>query len=1662
MEPLTTRFTKEVFTPYVELLKSNYRFHHSFDHARQSWENKLTEEELVHGPFLEKSQSYAAGDPMENLCLHSKTAKTIRNQLDGYGLYQHQTAAIKHILSDQNAIIATGTSSGKTLCYQIPILDNLVRDDSPGLRAIIIYPLNALVNDQLSEWEQILQNHPNITFARFTGQTPASQEEYEKRLREQIEQELKEREPQLSEAERQRKVENQLTERLDKNPRNRINHRDAIRRQPPHILITNFSMVEYLLERPVDAPIFENARLKFLVLDEIHAYRGVQSTEIGFLIRRLKERLQVEQITCIGTSATLGETDKEESAVKVKKFARDIFGTPFDGPNPICGEPATPKLRSPSHCPSPAQYYEAADALRAGKPLQDILNLLGVRAKANDLADALASDKNLHRLRTEILTKPTLLKDAAKQLFPNKEEGKSSRALQSMLELIAASGKENQLEAFLPTRLHYFVRSQAGLHVCLRADCPGRAEGGPAFFVSRQNGQTSCGKETLDCPEGHCPDCHESGQKSLLAEIVSCRKCGYLYGALQDLGPRRAQNLDKQPNQPEPVFDSFSTELGWAADSFWSYFSVEDDLPFPKADSVEDEDLDSVKFLTAPAEIDWCACCGKKQSQSGDYCDCKTPHPRAIRVFHRQCDNKDTDNRYLQEKRSLPCCPNCGVRNASGIEPVQRFQESGDETGLAMAIPLAHFQVSPLGGMNKNKKPSRKLLCFTDHRQRAAAFPSLLEEETFAHDLGRKIVEIVSQANATGISVAKLGMRLFETTCPDINSRTNRNYDPDFFLPVSRLPGEDDPREQRSIRHSLWVGETLSYFGIPDAARESAEDFGLVQAEYRISQAELVEFHNLFDGLGRETTDAAMQVLLGYLRQAKAFTLPNGVNPDDVAFGRVDAIIYFGLDPDSKKNVRGWLPRQSARGKKMRHNAITSFLRRLTRLEDEPLRKCGERIWQFLTDKGLLHKISKPNAWQLDHERILIKPAAQRYECPRCGIVTAYSAKAVCPRKECNGILEAKPFGESRVAKNLIAQWVAGRSNPQFTTLKSEEHTSQINKDLAKRIEDDFRDEGVNLLSSTTTFEMGINIGDLQKALLRNAPPASANYVQRVGRTGRGKDKNAVCVTLCRRTKYDADMWEHPERLMSGAIRPPAVFLKNAIIAQRHFNAVVFARFLRVKLRDELVLRRPPEQKIPLEPFLPSEVRKMIPEGMRKYEPETFLTFIDWVGERTKSILFSTENCSDLLRAVDDFNKGICQCQKCYGSACKEITNELNSLVKERKRLADKGYDSEATAFGDAIRKLLAADVIAELAKRGFLPRYAFPLDVATLETGFSRWSQDSDVKLSRDRGIAISEFAPGAQVVARKQIFTSEGLYVMGADDKPERRWYSRCKACDQIRTAPTKERLETPCPVCDELKSRLKVAQFVKPSAFSVRVKSKRRHFRRMTLLRQRQPLTHFTDHVEKERFKDRGLFRLALKSDGSLFRYNLGPRNEGFVLCPACGYSASRQGFKKGKHECLRWQRKKERKCKNDKLWGTGQGLAYGHEFQSHCLIIRPQGGCRSPESLMFALQKGLCRVLELEVSDVGVSQRWLNRRDNEGAEAEFILYDRTPGGAGFVKEGQDRWDEVVKAAEEICRPTANHVCERACYDCLKDFGNQLYHEGLDREAVLRFFEAERRAV
>ncbi len=1639
MDPLNSRFQSEVIDNFTAMLRSQYHVHPRFEGIKKQWQHWLDDPgRLVNGPFLEAATSYAQGEPLEDLELDDATRTTIRDVMGSHPLYKHQSDALRLVLNGENVVVATGTSSGKTRCFQLPILDDLIRDPSPGLRAIIIYPMNALVNDQLQDWGRLLAKHPQITFARFTGQTPGDAKDYLSNLRQACTARLRGK---VSAQKLKNEAKAAVREELQKanaTP-NHLRDRAAIRRTPPHILVTNFSMLEYLLVRPVDTPVFEGARLKFLVLDEAHAYRSVQATEIAFLLRRLKDRLGVKKPVCIATSATLGKTGDAASAERVRRFASGLFGEPFTADGLIYGTPMAIAAPATPAEVKPQSYLGASDALALGGAEAALAQLPFTGAAS--LRKWLEDDPNVFKLRSDVLRKPVKFDEAAKQVF-GEEEPQREAALSALLALVATADAERPgHEALLPTRLHYFLRAQDGLHLCLRTDCPGRKDDVPAVYPSRRSDDAAI-------PEGNCPSCHAAGRASKLVEVVTCRRCGWLYGALRDLGPARARAKREagEPAQngaaatPTPCHDSFDTDLGWASDSFHTYVSVSPELPYPRPIADGEEDPDTNKLLFNPDKSAWCAACGKQQHNTYDPCQCGIAmHERGIEIFHRQCPSDEgTEALEKDVKRMLGQCPNCLARNTMGVEPVRRFQESEDEAGLAAAIPFAHFDVSPW--LTKERWQIRKLLCFADQRQKAAAFPALLEDETFPWDLGRAITRL-ARREGKPVRFSQVAEFLAQQNGDDSLPPEDK-----LLLPSSVRPDSEDIDWKQ-----FFQAQVFAYFGVPDSSRDSAEDFGAVRVRYKLLENKRTALHAVLErfDISHADCEALFQTLFGYARKRKAFRLPEGVSQKDPAFGRIPADIFLTKERGGRPSVEGFVSAAAS----PRGNEVTNYLARVLKIPIAHAREIASDLWEALVTEEVLCR-EQGDKWRLDPAALCVETSPTRFRCSLCQTITAWCCLSVCPKKECGGALvEMQPPDQD---DGLIARWVSDQPDVAFQSLASEEHTAQLAKNVAALVEEDFRGSGINLLSSTTTFEMGINIGDLQKVLLRNAPPSPASYIQRVGRAGRGADRNAVCVTLCKGTKYDLDCWKQPEqRLMQGTVNPPSVFLLNAHLAQRHLNAFFFASALRRNIATLGVLAR--RQQIPLGICIPLELRQELPPSW--FPPGAQNVWLD-LGSAMK--LSAPENggnasLNDIAEAVGGWAEALKMCVHGYEGFLKQVLEDFQYELEdaqsglaelERRReadLADRQLKRATRSAGRAVQSILKADLISILAKRGFLPRYAFPLDVVELVTKADRYAS-SDVDLTRDRGQAIGEYAPGAQVVARKQLFTSGGLFFPSRNEMPAYEWFWRCSNCQLIRTAnhqeQLKESLGDSCPACGEQRVLPpSFRRFIQPTAF-LHDKNLQANFGRTKPIRQRQGLTHFIDTLDGVTFTEHAGFNIALKKNGKLFRYNAGPGNRGFRLCLLCGRSQPVPlfGGQQLPHTWLRFPRGVRPHENCSAIPKQNIIVAYGHIFESFCLVVRPLNPPASRESLGYALHRGLCRVLELDLNEVGVGFR-----RSLGGFDEIVLFDKAPGGAGLVLDAHERWRDVVKAARALIMGCS---CVAACYECLKDFSNQTHHELLDR--------------
>lgn len=287
---------KDAFTDYITT---------TFDFADPDYADELKKSiqesgAVAKGPYLEVSGSYESGESIAELIAEHKVSPlfdTLENCAEKdkelkiqRGLYLHQIAALEKANARKNLVVTTGTGSGKTECFLIPIIDSLLKEEEAGtlndaVRAIIIYPMNALANDQIKRLQKLLKDHPTSRFGLYNGNTEQTKDRA------------------LAEYQR---VNGRNAHPLP----NEVICRDEMQTNPPHILITNYSMLEYMMLRPKDDKVFSGAQLRYIVLDEAHIYKGATGMETSLLMRRLRARISTPgSVQYILTSATLGGYD---------------------------------------------------------------------------------------------------------------------------------------------------------------------------------------------------------------------------------------------------------------------------------------------------------------------------------------------------------------------------------------------------------------------------------------------------------------------------------------------------------------------------------------------------------------------------------------------------------------------------------------------------------------------------------------------------------------------------------------------------------------------------------------------------------------------------------------------------------------------------------------------------------------------------------------------------------------------------------------------------------------------------------------------------------------------------------------------------------------------------------------------------------------------------------------------------------------------------------------------------------------------------------------------------------------------------------------------------------------------------------------------------------
>jgi len=1552
MDPI--QLAREIETRFLRYLQSTFYFRDP--ELRGSFESALRSGLLVKGPYLESTPVYRRGKKCGDLLREVLRARFEPNFASAMNpertLYSHQEKAIRRVEQKRNVVVATGTGSGKTESYLYPILLHLYRESLAaghlaGVRALVLYPMNALANDQrrrLGEHCSRIRESGSsfsFTFGQYTGETPEDEND------------------------RRRYGRQREANRLP----GELVFRSEMRDQPPDILLTNYSMLEYLLLRPDDSPLFDDGRgatWRFLVLDEAHQYRGSKGMEMAMLLRRLRQRLREggleHPLRCIATSASLGQGDKDRAAVG--RFAEQLFGEPFDEADVILEE-REPDDTGGDLKLKPDAYTSlaacSADGLAHLAQTLDVPFLPGEGA-AEYAYRLLRCDTRVFELRRAI-SEPRETAAVAAQVFDDVPDDKQrAQQLAAFVELLTNTSDPIAGAPLLSARYHFFLRSLEGAFVSYQ----------PAKSVRLER----------PSPAGENP-----ADACASFEVALCRECGQHY-----LVGRRANG-----RLLEAIRDQGADE-----------FNVSFFRPISEDETPDEEDRATAE---RPKRSRLCLICGALSSESSAPGEPACPHRQSIEVVEEAVRDAHQDQ--------MRTCGACGYQ---GPDPVREVVHGTDGPNAVVATTL-HRNLSP---------ERRKILAFSDGRQEAAFFAWYVQDSYEAiRDRNVVLRSVRALAPNGALSLRTLARRVRE-----------------------EMRGQgivDESTDDPAALHRAWVAVYREF--VTDEPRLSLQGVGLIRwypqlpNNLQIPERLLQPPWSLTEAEAKDL----VAVLLDSMRAQFAVELrvDSGVSIqwDDLDVTHSQTSVEIG-SRDGRKGVKGrryveaW---DGVSGRRVRF--LTALLDRCSPEAGKNENALSEvqqvlrEIWEVLkaarspTNRDDTLLIRAGDALRINPDWWRIQPLADDenlLRCDTCGRFQTLSVRGVCPRPRCKGSLAVVDCNDEQL---VTSHYRILYQEEMPAHLRAEEHTAQIDKERAREFQAAFESGDIHLLSSSTTFELGVDLGDLDTIFLRNVPPEPFNYAQRVGRAGRRRGHAGFAVTYCRRRPHDLAHFQEPQRMLGGKTKPPMLRVTNEKIVQRHVTAVALSEFFRSnqdRFKD-------------VEAFCGDFACRAGVQDLC-----TFLTTRRADIEQTLGAVVPPEMAATLGLSDGSWMVRISGPSSRLALAEAEVASDYKSVRElEQDYAREKKYDRAkwAKERADTIAR---EDVISFLSRKAVIPKYGFPVDVVELDLQRARSGAGRtalDVSLQRDLAIAVSEFAPGSRIVANKKLWTSYGLKTV-VGRQWDQRHYVRCSKHAIFLSWPEGGSPHDLSCGCDAIPRRYidPIFGFITdgsaddPSSRPAKVFSTRPYFAR-------------SEAQHPETVNMGGVATLTKASPGYLVVLCEGKKGEGFCICRVCGAGFTSRP-KPGKHKTPQG-----RDCA-----GQLDRVALGHEFltdvvklefQGFQVVQGAHGAIWSAYSLAYALLEGAAETLEVPNTDLSVTVR---QSEASGEIPQIIVYDNVPGGAGLVARLEDR--DIFRQCLQEAQRRVNGICgcgeNTSCDGCLRSYTNQFAHACLARGPVARYLE------
>ncbi len=1498
-------------------------------------------------------------------------------------LYLHQEQAIRTIVNGDNAIVSTGTGSGKTNCFLIPVINELLREKEagtlgPGVRALFIYPMNALANDQMKNIRKILMYYPDITFGVYNGGTENEEDDAIA----------------LYEAMFSNDPIPELRHRL----KNELLSRDEMKEIPPNILFTNYAMLEHLLFRPKDDVLFSNSDFRFVVLDEAHVYSGATGIETSILLRRLRARITSKKDTqFILTSATLG--NNKDSDDDIITFANNLCGVDFKKENIIRA--------------SREKYIGITNAKKYPKSLIIELaneeNKVSTVLKNHDipcddsldenelLYDFVFSSEYYHTLRANI-NKITSL-DNIENILNFDDD--TTIAFISLCTRAQKNGK-----SLIDARYHFFIRSLEGCFVAFSPD--------KKLFLTRQKYY------------------HYNNEQFAVFEVALCDECG------------KFAIIGKE-------VDNHLVQVGKLDEKVYYYFLADEENS-----DIEENDEENAKL----AHFHLCPHCGTIVPEN--------------QIKNVPCDCGKEDYIKVVKARMLTLgarCGNChrgtykrfylGNDAATSVLATSLYEELPDLTYEEEDITEVKtdniFARTKPSNKKKAKRTGRQFLAFSDSRQEAAKFACYLGKSYDEFLRRRGICQIINEQKDNIVSsVFTISDFVTKLTAYFSNKR-------------SFAESNNDNSNSTTISNkNAWVAmlNELARYN----SSTSLTSLGVLQFNYLGNTKEIIESVSQTYNVDVDTVKNLLNLLAFEIVKMGAICSDNDTDINDndreyIFYSPSQKFVTMLQSPDKKKTtVSDWAPRKKqgkndSYYKTNRLYYVTHFLN----INEQKTVTFLEQYFEYLSKPEygnpycMIDKNNDGN-YVLPAKYFQVKIAGDKtikwYKCSKCGKVSQFHMNGLCTTVRCCGKVNEIDPPKLNNDNHFAKLYFSDRMTPLFI----KEHTAQLSKKESAEYQEQFIKKEINALSCSTTFEMGVDVGDLETVFLRDVPPLPANYAQRAGRAGRSVNAAAYALTFAKLSSHDLSFFKEPEKMINGSILPPLFKVDNEKIVRRHIYAVALSMFF-ADHQDQ---------------YNHNDADKFINE--KGYEE--FLKWINTHPNRLKDMLIrSIPNINEFharlgindFKWIDEFSgpDGVFTVLiREYENNVKEFENIIKTLKKEN--------DLESAAKCDRkLHNYTSNKLIDFLARGNILPRYGFPVDTVELEQNVTAGNIHK-LRLSRDLQMAIAEYAPSSEVIADGKMYTSR--YIKKTDvGNNKQEWHTayigKCNdpQCQTINYSITPIKSEgVKCASCGKKLTKLDFFESIEPRSGFVTD----RQAKDVPLSKQEKNYKSDDFYIGNTESKtiDKYTFKfnettvtLESTTNDSLMVKS----SNNFYVCTKCGFAYAEDETIPNDNEANKLIKQKAHKIttakQHDSLFGQygcdcKELVRYSMHHTFNTDVAKISFDCDTSDyktmiSTMYAILYAISDELNIERRDIKacLSLKIINKKPSYS----IIIYDSVPGGAGHSRrlvtaDGEMLQKIIVAAFNKM----ENCNCEPSCYNCLRSYENQKIHDDLDRKLASEF--------